>query len=84
MDGNYVYKEGGAGGQTFNGKFHLVFRNTSLIIKKKQDSQHILYYTWYKSMREIRTCCEKWWSFLWAVCFRLEAFLSGNCQYQIE
>ena len=49
-----------------------------------QDSQHILYYTWYKSMREIRTCCEKWWSFLWAVCFRLEALLSGNCQYQIE
>ena len=28
--------------------FHFVFRNTSLMVKKKQDSQYILYYTWHK------------------------------------
>ena len=44
MDGDYVYKEGG--GPMFN--FHFVFRNTSLMVKKKQDSQYILYYTWHK------------------------------------
>jgi len=26
--------------------------------------------------RTLAPCCEKWWSFLWAVCFRLEALLS--------